>query len=246
MEIKKEISENGYIIIDLIDFSELNQLTDIVFDELSWALQSENVLNPLISKKDLVNYHNIPIAINHSEFWPKRKRIIGQSSLSKIMQMNFMCKLKDNLGEFKISNEEGIQSSEIYWRLVRPNKHEDIGPIHADKWFWDGMSDNKIVLENKKYARLKLWMPLYSEIGISGLKVVKKSHLNQYSHKTNIVNGRVKLEARFQDDLEYEVLELNPGQVVIFHDNLLHGGSVGKNQTRVSIEFTILKKDINQ
>ena len=242
MEIKKEISKNGFIVINLIDHFELNRLTDIVFDEFNLALQGENIVNPLTSKKDLINYHSIPIAINHSEFWSKRKRILGKSSISKIMGMNFICKLKENLGDFKISNEEGIQSAEIYWRLVRPNNQEDIGPIHADRWFWDGMSNSKVVLENKKYQRLKLWMPLYSETGISGLKVVKGSHLKEFGHRIYRVNGRVKLETKFHDALELEVLKLNPGQVVIFHDNLLHGGSFGKNQTRVSLEFTILEK----
>ena len=220
----------------------MSQLADIVFDEFSKALQSVNISNPIISKQYLVEYHNFFIAIKHADFWTKRKRIIGEANLTKIMQMDFVRKLRDYLGDFKISNEEGIQTAEIYWRLVRPNKHEDIGPIHADRWFWDGMDNSKEVLENKQYERLKLWIPLYSEIGISGLKVVEKSHLNEYSHRVKKVNGRVRLEAKFQDNLKLEVLGLNPGQAVIFHDNLLHSGSVGEKQTRVSLEFTILKK----
>ena len=34
-----------------------------------------------------------------------------------------------------------------------------------------------------------------------------------------------------------------PGQAIIFHDDLLHGGALNKGQTtRVSAEFTLLKR----
>jgi hypothetical protein len=242
MDIKEEIKENGYIVIDLMDLSELDQLSEIVFDEFSRALKVENILNPIKSKMDLINYHNFNLGINHGDFWPKSKRIIGKLNLIKVIKMPFMQNLKNILGDFKISNEEGIQNEEIYWRIVRPNNREDIGPIHADKWFWDAMDNSSISNENIRYERLKLWMPLYSEVGVSGLKVVKKSHLNEYDHSVKKVNGRVKFEAKSEDNYDLEVLEIDPGQAVIFHDNLLHGGSVGIRETRVSLEFTILKK----
>ena len=45
-----------------------------------------------------------------------------------------------------------------------------------------------------------------------------------------------------------KLLKLNskPGTLVIFHDNLLHGGCVNHSDfTRTSIEFTIFTKKIN-
>ena len=40
-------------------------------------------------------------------------------------------------GKFSISDENKLGYGELVWRLVRPNKKDDVGPIHCDKWFWD-------------------------------------------------------------------------------------------------------------
>jgi len=242
MNLNREIAENGFCVVDLMEESELDQIIEIIFKEFCLALDKNKVLNPLKTKRDLVNYHKFDIAINHGDFWSKSKRILGPSSLKKFFEMSFMQRLREILGEFHISNEEGVQSAEIYWRLVRPNNNKDIGKPHADKWFWDNMELNAVVIENKKYERLKIWMPLYSELGVSGLQVEKKSHLKQYSYLVNKINGRLKVESAPENKFSLEVLNLHPGHAVIFHDNLLHAGSLGENQTRMSLEFTILRK----
>jgi len=242
MNINREISENGFYVVDLMEEAELDEIIEIVYEEFCLALKNNKVNNLLKSKRDLANYHKFDIDINHGEFWSKSKRILGPSSLKRIFEMTFIRKLREILGEFRISNEEGVQSAEIYWRLVRPKNINDIGPPHADKWFWENMVLNDVVIENKKYERLKLWMPLYSELGVSGLQVEKKSHLKEYDYLVNRVNGRIKIESKDENKFSLEVLNLHPGQAVIFHDNLLHAGSLGEKHTRMSLEFTILKK----
>lgn len=50
---------------------------------------------------------------------------------------SLMKELEKIFGEFKISDEENEGREEIFWRLVRPHQSSDIGPLHADGWFWD-------------------------------------------------------------------------------------------------------------
>lgn len=245
MNIPDEISKNGYAIIDLLKKDEFEKLTDIIYDEFSKALFACNIENPIKVKDHLKIYHEFPIDINHGEFWTKKKRIINAQNLNQILKMDFINNLKKIFGDFKITNEEEIQSEEIYWRLVRPKTESDIGPIHADKWFWDGMQKYKFTKKNLKYERVKLWIPLYTELGISGLKIAPKSHMQEFKHEIKYIDGRIKIKEHIdKDKLDFLVLKLKVGEAVAFHDNLLHGGSFGENETRLSLEFTILKKGI--
>jgi hypothetical protein len=147
--------------------------------------------------------------------------------------------LKKIFGNFIISNEEGIELEEIYWRLVRPNKKEDVGPLHADSWFWDlghGKSDSNTI-------RIKLWMPLYSEPGLNGFRYVSNSHLMNIKYVGEKRNGILKPKIiDDENNFKIEVFDGKPGEAIIFNDKLLHGGMVGGSKTRVSIEFTILIK----
>ena len=124
----------------------------------------------------------------------------------------------------------------MYWRLVRPNKG-DIGPLHADKWFWD-LGHGKIPQDK---GRIKLWMSLFCE-GSNGLRVVPKSHLTDYPYQTVEKFGMKKPEFNEdQWDLDIVKLNCNPGTVVVFNDNLLHGGCLNLgSKSRVSMEFTML------
>ena len=43
------------------------------------------------------------------------------------------------------------------------------------------------------------------------------------------------------DKIETKLIQTKPGDVIIFDDNLLHGGALNKGKnTRVSIEFTMI------
>ena len=73
------------------------------------------------------------------------------------------------------SDEDSIGRPEIYWRLVRPNKLNDVGPLHADSWFWN--LNNK-----KKDKRFKLWVPIHCEINNTGFRYVPNSHVKKWKY----------------------------------------------------------------
>jgi ectoine hydroxylase-related dioxygenase (phytanoyl-CoA dioxygenase family) len=42
-------------------------------------------------------------------------------------------------------------------------------------------------------------------------------------------------------DYGLELLNLKPGQAVVFHDDLLHGGAINRSlKTRISLDFALL------
>ena len=60
-------------------------------------------------------------------------------------------------GKFSISDENNIGYGELVWRLVRPNKKDDVGPIHCDKWFWD-LNPTHYVPENCEELNVDFFM----------------------------------------------------------------------------------------
>ena len=188
----------------------------------------------------LERYHEVSHLVDHSSVWPKKVRILPQNAVSEIRKMSFINQLEDYFGQFEISDEENVGREEIYWRLVRPNEKNDVGPLHADAWFWDlghgTTSDNKV--------RVKVWIGIYVEPGLSGFIYVPESHLKDWPYRSVLKDGFNKpLIDVSEGSLNPVFFKGEPGDVIIFHDKLLHGGAIGKGEnTRVSLEFTMFVK----
>src|SRR5690348_10051266 len=82
------------------------------------------------------NYHRLADRIDHKALWSKKARLLPREAVARIRAMDFMRTLAEEFGAFGISNEEEIYPEEIYWRIVRPQMKSDVGPLHADAWFW--------------------------------------------------------------------------------------------------------------
>jgi ectoine hydroxylase-related dioxygenase (phytanoyl-CoA dioxygenase family) len=128
----------------------------------------------------------------------------------------------------------------MYWRLVRPGVHGDIGPLHADKWFWDIGVYPGVVPEGA--TRAKVWVAVYCEPGASGLQVVPGSQNDNIPWERKVVHGMIKPQLLVEEStLDAITLPTTPGDAVVFHDELIHGGSrTPCSLTRVSFEFTIM------
>ncbi len=154
--------------------------------------------------------------------------------------MPFYNQLNELFGGIKVANEENLYDEEIYWRFVRPRQKNDIGPLHADKWFWD--LGHGTMPEG--YTRLKIWVPIWCEETGNGLRVVPHSQKENYSCGQQERDGLLKPVFN-EEDHNLNILPLNnkAGESVIFHDRLLHGGCFNTmNNSRVSFEFTMLIK----
>jgi hypothetical protein len=182
----------------------------------------------------IANYHTLPIQFEHNASWPKAARLLHARYVADFATMGFFRRIRRQLGPDAI-----ISHDELNWRLVRPGRPEDVGPIHLDKWFWDAgygtMPDG--------YDRFKIWMALYTEPGANGLSVKSGSHRrSDWRHHFEFRDGvRKPVLDEDPDTLDMELLPLAAGQMVMFHDELLHGGVVNRGATcRVSMELTVL------
>jgi len=191
----------------------------------------------LFNTTDLFNYHTLDSYIDHKSLWTKQSRILPPSVISMMKEMPFYRHLYSLFRGFRISNEEQFQTEEVYWRIVRPLSDQDIGPLHADKWFWD--LGHGVMPPD--HWRLKVWIPLYCEPGKSGLRVVPYSHQKNYSYSHQFRDGMNKpLITTCESELNILLLDTQPGQIVVFNDTLIHGGAPSSDFTRFSIEFTML------
>jgi ectoine hydroxylase-related dioxygenase (phytanoyl-CoA dioxygenase family) len=164
--------------------------------------------------------------------WPKQARILPTKHVEDLKKMAFYQTIRENYGDVSISDDE------LNWRLVRPHAPDDVGPVHADRWFWN-LGYGRIP---QGWDRFKIWIPIFSEPGLNGLCVKPFSHLREdWKHHTEVRGGMAK--PVLDEDvakLNMQLLQLSPGEMVLFHDALLHGGVVNRgNHCRVSLELTI-------
>src|SRR3990167_1319162 len=189
-----------------------------------------------ILEYDLPRYHEISSLVNHALIWPKINRILPKDAVDYIRSTSLVKSLEEHYGEFIISDEEEIGREEIYWRLVRPNESSDMGPLHADAWFWELGHGNT----QEGFRRVKVWVALYCQPGKNGLRIVPGSHKGEWPYHGEERNGFVKPQIDVdENDLPVELVYTKPGDAIVFNDRLLHGGAPNNaNTTRVSLEFT--------
>lgn len=193
-------------------------------------------------KLGIDRYHEKSNLLDHSSIWNKSNRYIAQSDVEVIKKQTFFRNLTEIFGEFKISdvvydsvNLDGEE--EIYWRLVRPGVTSDVGGLHADKWFHELGQGGRS--SSQPSFTIKVWIPIYCEPGKSGLMVVPESHKKDWDHGVVMRNGTPK--PMFLDTAQSILLETQPGNLVIFREETLHGGAVNLGEyTRVSAEITLV------
>ena len=193
------------------------------------------------------NYHLISNKIDHDSLWNKSKRCLKQSFVNNFKKMDIYQRLTDVYGQFKIcdivyDNNYEKGKEEIYWRIVRPKVTTDIGPLHADRWFHEILDMNSKVLGEKSLT-IKIWIPIYSEIMKNGLLIVPNSNLKTWKYTSKLLNNVPK--PVFLDKVEPILVPTDPGNMIIFSENTLHGGAFNNgNTTRISCEITmIFEKD---
>jgi hypothetical protein len=203
-------------------------------------------LAPRFRELGIGNYHQLAHLLQHEKLWPKQTRCLPKESCGKIRILPFLRTLRDELGEFTISevfygdtHEAGRE--EIYWRLVRPNAAADVGTVHADKWFHE-VTDVGDRAFPRGSETVKIWIPIFSQPGKNGLMIVPGSHLKKYRYHAEPGPGGMK--PVIDEDIATigaELMLTEPGNMLIFNEGILHGGAVNKgDQTRVSVEITMV------
>lgn len=245
--IKKIFDEPGFSKEIVLDSNELENLKIAIHEQ--W-LENISRYSPEIIK--LINdqnlsvkdYHHISDHLDHSNIWTKKSRILPKKFFLEFIESKLFSKIRNIFGEIEISDEENYGYGNIYWRLVRPKKSNDVGPYHRDSWFWE--LNNNFPKPSYPFYRVKFWISIETERNKSGLLIEENSHKRKNvnwigKHKHGIVKP-VLLD--HPDLFDMQLIDTKSGEIIIFNDDLIHGGAVNNgNNTRVSAEFTILVKD---
>lgn len=235
--------ENGYSLTLCFNDDELASIKQLIVEQwLDVIKQNYPDKWQQFSDKGIERYHELSGLLDHGTVWPKAARILPQKAVDIIRSTSLLKNLEREFGKFTISDEENVGREEIYWRLVRPNEKNDIGPLHADAWFWDlGHGDMPSGVK-----RVKVWVAICCEPGLNGLRIVPDSQKKEWKYTGVEKHGFVKPQIQEKEsDLNIKLADTKPGDAIVFHDKLLHGGAPNKGKyTRVSMEFTMfVKKD---
>ena len=237
-------NKNGYLTGLHLSQDELSSIRSLITN--SWLLNISNNTTQQITEKfksvGINRYHELAHLLDHESIWPKAKRILNPEAVSEIRKMSLIRRLEDEFGYFEISDEDNVGHEEIYWRLVRPNSPTDVGPIHADAWFWD-LGHGVTPLGHK---RVKVWIAICCTPGKDGFKFVPGSHKLEWPYRGELKDGITKPKIDISEkELDVVIFSSQPGEAIIFNDQLLHGGVIGQDETRVSLEFTMFVKKEN-
>ena len=221
---------------------ELERVRDII--ERQWLKCIEQVAPEQVeafAERGIAYYHELSHLLDHASLWSRDSRMLSEAAVAEIRQLSIFKQLEREFGELAISDEENPGKEVIHWRLVRPHYQADVGPIHADKWFWDL---NHWPMPSE-VQRLKVWLAIYCEPGLSGLRLVPDSHFQDWPYREDRRDGILKPKIQVSErELSPQIFPTQPGDALIFHDKLLHGGAMSRgNLTRVSLEFTLFVPD---
>ena len=108
-------------------------------------------------------------------------------------------------------------------------------------WDLNKSFQNLIIL----LLELKIWISIYNELGKNGLLAEKFSQKKNILWKGKFKDGIFKpILNDNQENFNMELIPTKAGDCIIFNDDLLHGGAINLGlKTRISVEFTILKKE---
>lgn len=184
-------------------------------------------------------YHELSHLVDHGIFWQSvAERNLPLSASLEIRTMSIFKQIESEFGSFTIPDAYGWGSGEpMVFRLVRPQELSDVGPLHRDQWFWD-LLEKRVPSNVVPY---KIWIAVFCEPGLSGLRIVPNSHLQEIPYHGEMRNGMLKPQIDVkEEELAIELFHSQPGEAIVFNHNLLHGGAVTTgNYTRVSLELTI-------
>jgi hypothetical protein len=239
----------GYTLDYKIPASDLAVLRELVTEQfLSNIASIDEELVAKFEKAGIDRYHDLSSLIEHEKAWPKLRRCLPQSSCERIKKLSFWKTIERDFAPFKLGpvvyeKEIDYGRDEMYWRIVRPDQKDDVGTLHADRWFHESMGIRKRVFPANGNA-LKLWLAIYVEKGLSGLAFVENSHKQQWDYKSVEIENTSKPRLGVDEDkIATNLLPTASGDIIIFNEDIVHIGAINKsNSTRISLEVTLIRE----
>jgi hypothetical protein len=225
------------------ELDELRRLTTKSWLDVIGKVAADKV--DRFAEAGIENYHSLSHLIDHARIWTAETRTFSAETVDAIRSFSLFDLFNRECSGYRICSAMppygDLGRARMNWRLVRPGDGIDLGPIHADYWFeavMDGWSP-----EPSATVKVKIWIPIYLEEGLTGFAYVPGSHRQHLSFtKKRLSDGQYK--PHFDEaDLPAPLMTLNTpcGTSVIFNYNLVHRGANSKMAkcTRVSMETTL-------
>lgn len=229
-----DLTDDGYWSGPLLSEDDLSVIQKIIFKKVNTALPASNFTN----FQDIIDNYSKLI---HDLFKIKKNRILADSETDCLLKLDSIKKLINcfpqySLGSVVYGKLETENRPEIYFRVVRPDCHEDVGPVHCDAWFNELYG---VYPAKGNRVSYKAWIAIMCESGSNGLAVVPGSHKNSYAFTAVASPDGPRPRPNFsENEVDLKLINTNPGDAIIFPDNLLHKGVINfGSKPRVSIEI---------
>jgi hypothetical protein len=240
----EKFTQDGFVKSKLLDSVDIEYLQKIIKDVVNTSCELN--LPKTLSWNEFLKIYSTTSDNVHLKISDKKKRSLRKNEVETLFGQGLRSRVHSLIGEFDVSDEENYGYPEVYWRIVRPNAEFDVGPLHADGWFWDCNPLWKRPVYDHK--RIKIWIGIEVSTGKNGLLVIPKSHNNKPATHKVISSG----EGKFKPVIDplpkgllssAQLVNVLPGEGIVFDDKLLHGGAKNVDDLpRISIEFTCIKK----
>jgi hypothetical protein len=238
--------KNGFVKIAIFSKKDINFFKKKIIRDLNIKLK--NNLESKTKIKELKNYHNAHISEDEHKFLvnPDHRYInFTSKDLSKINK-KVLSLFKQKWGHSKISlswigdlKKKQKKINYTGYRIARPVKKrknkDDVAGVHID------MNIGGIINRDKE-SSATMWIPIIGFDKKYTLRISPKSHKNDHGKKF-IKKKRISpiLPTNYYNKFNFIRLNFKPGETMIFHPNLLHGGSQNTGtKTRVSLDVRIL------
>jgi hypothetical protein len=218
----------------LLSYEEVNFIKGLIRNQIETVCST--------SLPHLEMYHLLSPSI-HVEFMSRKSsRIFNPRAVEELTNRPFFKSLQTRFDKYKISNivsEGGREDApEIYFRLVRPNKLQDVGDPHCDHWSHSAYG----IDYGGVGSTWKVWIAIVSEEYKNGLEIFPNA-VDQGLIPWEFRDGRILCD-RTRPELGIPQLQrTGAGDAVIFRDDVLHAGAHNfGSTTRVSVEITFIKQ----
>ena len=235
--LKNEFFKKGYVIVNFFSKKEILDLLAKVESYYLKLAKTKKVLIP-----NLKEYHKIEISekIHKSLVHPNQRQIkIPNKIVKKILKNETIKSIKLQLyGNKKIiivqEYQNILRSNFAGLRIVKP--FSATSGVHCEK-----------SSPGENWDPITLWFPLFGLNKNYSLNIAPYSHKQLHPKKEIIKDNRYLARAyndKYLSNFKFFRPNLKIGQVIIFHPNLLHGGSICKGKySRISAEVRIMREE---
>ena len=227
--------KNGYVKLEFNDTKIIDLFKKKICNKINSRL---NKINKKIKVKDLDNFHNLEVSDTENNFLfnsNHRNIKLSTTEIKKFYKIDYIKAIlehyygnKKPLILYAINNK--FVSNLSGFRVVMPHSSK-VANVHSESTYG--------------HHCFTIWIPIIGFTKKSSLKMYPKSHVyrheesnfiqNKQSNKAQLIKDSYLKKFKFSRRLNFK-----KGEFVIFHPDLLHGGSINKaNKTRVSMEIRI-------